>query len=148
MEKNTTKKARMGLFVACYKIGGNRLGAPLFDLHLCVNAPAGTVTGSGRITQAVSPPLDLTANMSGDFSYMTVMPRNVHILVVATGYPAAPLLHAGGAGPAFPANVNLRMVLSEDWKVGVANFKYIDSKGAWHEVENAPVKFAPCNSLS
>lgn len=138
----------MGLFIACYKIGGGKPGAPLFDLHLCVNTPDKSVSGMGQLTQAVSPPLNLKTQLTGDFTYMTVMPRNVHILVVATGYPSIAWPPGGGIGPVLQPNASIRMVLEEDWKSGTATYKYVDNKGTWRDVENAAVKLVPCNAPS
>jgi hypothetical protein len=52
-----------------------------------------------------------------------------------------------GIGPVIPPNVDLRMVVTEDWKSGTANYKYCDDQGNWHEITNAPVKLVPCESL-
>ena len=138
-----SKPTEKGMFVACYEIGGDKPGAPLFKVSLAVDAPTRIVAGLGRITQAISPPLDILTQLHGQFSYMTVMPRVVHILVVATGYPAVP---HGGIG-LVQANADLRMVLEEDWKSGTANYKYRDDGGNWVDIEQAPVKAVKCNTL-
>ena len=138
-----SKPTEMGTFLACYEIGGDKPGAPLFRVNLVVDVPARTVNGSGRITQAISPPLDIATQLHGQFSYMTVMPRVVHILVVATGYPVVP---HGGIGLVEP-NADLRMVLDEGWKSGTADYKYRDDGGKWVDIEQAPVKAVPCNTL-
>ena len=136
-----------GLFLACYEIAGDKPGAPLFKVHLSVYTPAKTVTGHGQITQAINPPLDIATKLDGSYTYMTVMPRNVHILITAAGYPILHWPPWGGVGPVIPPNVELRMVLEEDWKSGTANYKYVDDNSNWHEIEGAPVKAVPCNTL-
>jgi len=144
------KGEMMGLFIACYDIGGNMPGAPLLNVHLSVNTPAETVTGLGHITQSIHPPLEITTHLDGSYTYMTVMPRNVHILVTATGYPpihwSCPLPYCG-PGPVILPNVDLRMVLKEDWKSGTANYKYVDDNGNWQNIEGAPVKAVSCNTI-
>jgi len=143
------KGERVGFFIACYDIGGNLLGAPLLNVHLGVNTPAKTVTGLGHITKAsIHPPLKMTTHLDGSYTYMTVMPRNVHILVTATGYPPIHWPPYGGVGPVISPNVDLQMVLKENWKSGTANYKYADHNGNWHNIKNAPVKSIPCNALT
>jgi hypothetical protein len=53
----------------------------------------------------------------------------------------------GGIGPVIPPNAELRMVLSEDWRSGTANYKYQDSNGNWHQIADAPVKMVSGNTL-
>jgi hypothetical protein len=114
---------------------------------MMVYTPAKTVTGLGHITQAINPPLDIVTKLDGSYTYMTVMPRNVHILVTAIGYPIIHWPPWGGVGPVIPPNVDLRMVLEEDWKSGTANYKYVDDNGNWHEIEGVAVRSVPCNTL-
>ena len=136
--------AQTGLFPVCYQIGGDMPGAPLFKVSLTVYTPGKSVNGYGVITQATNPPLKVESKLSGDFTYMTVMPKNVHILVVLTGYPILHWSHHAGIGPVIGPNVNLRMVLTEDWKSGTANYQYLDANGNWVNIENAPVKIVDC----
>ncbi len=136
--------AQTGLFPVCYEIGGDMPGAPLFKVSLTVYTPGKSVSGHGVITQATNPPLKVETKLQGDFTYMTVMPKNVHILVVATGYPILHWSHHAGIGPVIGPNVNLRMVLTEDWKSGTANYQYLDANGNWVNIENAPVKIVDC----
>jgi hypothetical protein len=136
-----------GLFIASYEIGGEMPGSPLFKVNFSVYTPGETVHGIGHITQTTNPPLDIATNLSGQYTYMCVMPKSCHILVTATGHPIIKWPQGGGIGPVIPPNVELRMVLNEDWKSGTANYKYMDSKGMWHEVTNAPVKIVPGNML-
>lgn len=137
----------VGLFPVCYNIGGQMSGAPLFKVSLLVYAPDKTVSGYGVITQAVNPPLRIKTKLSGDFTYMTVMPKNVHILVTATGHPSVHWPSHAGIGPVILPNVELRMVLTEDWKSGTANYKYVDKKGNWHEINDAPVTIVKCEDI-
>lgn len=132
--------AKTGLFIVSYEVGGTMPGAPLFKINLSVYTPDETVSGMGQITQAVNPPLDIGTRLHGQYTYMCVMPQSCHILVTATGYPPIQWPQGGGIGPVIPANVDLRMVLTDDWKTGTANYKYLDASGTWHEIKDAPVK--------
>ncbi|MCX7923147.1 MAG: DUF1842 domain-containing protein [Clostridia bacterium] len=129
-----------GLFIVGYEIGGDIPGAPLFKIHFSVYPPEEKVDGMGLITQATNPPLDVATNIHGHYTYMCIMPNVCHILVTATGYPIVKWPVGGGVGPIIQPNTELRMVLSEDWKSGTANYKYLDAQGQWHEITNAPVK--------
>lgn len=137
--KSNGTSAKTGLFPVAYKIGGNMPGAPTFITHLVVYTPGRRVSGFGTITQAVNPPLNVETKLEGSFTYMTVMPKQTSILVTATGYPAISWPVHVGVGPVLTGNVELRMVLSGDWKTGTANYSYLDAQGKWHEVTDAPV---------
>jgi uncharacterized protein DUF1842 len=128
-----------GTFLARYAIGDDMLGAVKFDLQLVVDVPNKRVTGVGHLSQATNPPLNLSSQLSGDFSYMTVMPKNTHILVVAEGDQSSTRQRSTGSSQAQP-NVELRMVLADDWKSGTASYKYRSGDGEWKEVTGAPVK--------
>lgn len=128
----------VGLFPVSYKIGNGLPGGAELTLHMLVNTPHEMITGYGELTQPVSPPLDLKSRVEGTFTYMTVMPNESRILVVATGYPNIQWPAHGGVGPVFMPNLELRLVISEDWQSGTANFKYYND-GKWNAVENVPV---------
>lgn len=93
------------------------------------------MNGAGTLTQSTNPPLDLATVLTGEYTFMTVMPDQSKILVTARG--------VGAVSPIEPFeahNVSLRMVLSTDWQSGVANYDYLRD-GKWNPVDNAPVKF-------
>jgi hypothetical protein len=135
-----------GLFQACYQIGGIP-GGLLFRVNLVVYTPGETVTGIGEITQAINPPLDIKTKLEGTFTYMTIKPQQTHILVVITGYPIINWPPSGGIGPVLYPNVHLRMVLQNDWKSGVANYKYSNDGKTWQNITDAPVKLVTCETL-
>lgn len=137
--KSTIPNDEVGLFLVKYEIGGNMPGAPLFSLSLGVNTPEKAVSGVGDITQAENPPLDIKTSLTGDYTYMCTM-DSCSILVVATGFPMVKWPAHGGIGPVLLPNVHLRMVLSEDWKTGTANYSYQNSEGEWDEINNATVE--------
>lgn len=138
-----------GLFLVTYDIGTGMAGAPSFKVTMTVYTPEDTVSGGGNITQATNPPVNVNTQFSGQYTYMTVMPNQSKILVNATGYPVAHCPPQMGIGPVMMPNLQLQMVLSEDWQSGTANYKYCnDASGNWTEVKNAPVKAISANSLA
>jgi hypothetical protein len=129
----------VGLFPVNYTLGTGLPGAPTFRLSLLVNTPDKMVNGWGRITQAVNPPLDIRTQVNGTYTYMATM-KEVHILVVATGYPAADWPPHAGTGPVLQPNLHLRLVLAKDWASGTAFYQYRDAGDPWVEVNDVPVK--------
>ncbi|WP_066501527.1 DUF1842 domain-containing protein [Abyssisolibacter fermentans] len=140
-------KKELGLFRVCYEIGGDKPGAPLFRIDFSVYTPEETMSGIGHITQATNPPLNIGSDIHGQYTYMCVMPDKCHILITATGNPIIKWPKHGGVGPILPTNIELKMVVTEDWKSGTANYKYIDAEGNWHEVTDAPVKSVPGQNI-
>lgn len=132
--------AHIGLFPLALQIGGVAPGSQKFDVHLLVNTPDETVTGFGNITQTTNPPLNINTKLEGTFTYMTVMPKNTSVLINAKGYPVINWPAHGGIGPVLMPIVDLQIVLENGWDTGVANYKYQDTNGTWHSVQDAPVK--------
>ena len=136
MATKATPARSVGSFPVSFQIGGGKPGAVTFDVHLVISTPTKKVNGAGTLTQSTNPPLDLATFLTGEYTFMTVMPPDQSkILVTAKG--------VGAVSPIEPLeahNVNLRMVLSTDWKSGVANYDYLRD-GKWNSVDNAPVKF-------
>jgi hypothetical protein len=130
---------KTGLFIVSYRITTGLAGAPTFVVHLAVNTPNQTVSGKGQITNTSNPPLDIHTNLNGDYTYMTVMPNNSKILVVAEGYPDVKWPSHGGVGPVILPNTKLRMILEDNWESGTANFSFIDANGEWVTIDNAKV---------
>jgi len=139
---------KVGLFIASYQIGGDKPGAPLFNVNLSIYTPGKTVSGIGHISQATNPPLDVVTHLKGTYTYMCVMPKNCHIQVRLTGSSVVKLSPVSGVEPVALHNVELLMVLTEDWKTGGANYSYLDKAGNLHEVEGAPVKEISPKSIS
>jgi hypothetical protein len=139
---------KTGLFIQSYEIRTGLLGAPAFEVHLAVNIPQKSVTGQGVVSNnSVQPPMEIHSNLSGDFTYMTVMPDNTHILINATGYPNVNFPPNAGIGPVILPNTKFTMVLESNWKKGTANFSYIDEKGNWNEIKDAKVTAVSVNEL-
>jgi hypothetical protein len=141
METRQQVNQSVGFFIASYQISEpKKVGAPVLHLQLGVSTPSETVTGHASITQATNPPVSCQSQVTGTFTYMTVMPNTTHILVVCTGCQPTP----GGGN----VNFECRMVLSQDWKTGTCNYKYQDGHGNWHSIENCPVSFVNGNTLN
>jgi hypothetical protein len=130
---------KVGFFIVSYKIGTGDLGATTFTVHLGIDTVNEAVSGSGLITQAVNPPVHVSTNLQGQYSYMATM-QDCHILVVCEGHPVIKWPKGGGIGPVIPPNVHLRMVLTEDWKSGVANYAYVNDEGKTVEIKGVPVE--------
>jgi hypothetical protein len=125
----------VGLFPVSYEITTGLLGAPTFEVHLVVNTPARRINGQGEVTNnSIHPALNVPTTLEGDFTYMTVMPNETHILVVANG--VGPI---GLTTPLEGPNTKLRMVLEGNWTKGTASFAYVDNNGQWQEVTDANV---------
>lgn len=134
----------VGMFLGCFQVGGHMPGAPAVNLHLGFNAPAQSVSGVGQVTQAVNPPLNIASNVTGTYTYMTVMPNNTHIQVRLSGTPPVYFPSGAGIGPAVPANLEMIMVLAKDWAAGDAQYQYRNGLGDWVKIESAPVKQITC----
>lgn len=142
-------ESKSGLFIVSYKIASPNLGAPTFEVHFAVNTPAKTVSGKGLVHNGtVNPPFNLHTDLRGDYTYMTVMPNNTHILVVAEGYPNIKFPPHAGIGPVILPNTKLRMVLESNWQSGKANFSYTDDKGNWQDVVDANVTMIKVGELA
>jgi hypothetical protein len=121
----------VGLFPVCYRIGTGAPGAQTLSLNLLVSTPQHEVSGTAAITQATNPPLDVHADVWGEYTYMTVMSPGVSkILITAQG-------NHGGRGSNSILSFKLHLVVGTEWKDGVANYQYFDGQ-RWHEVNNAP----------
>ncbi|CAH1608328.1 DUF1842 domain-containing protein [Vibrio jasicida] len=132
--KNQTNQSH-DVFLASYIIGNKLAGGIRFDVKLLVGGPGQSITGKGNITQAVSPPLHVHTELTGNYHYQATM-RDCHIMINLQGYQAYPGIPPVGADL---HNVTLRILLNDDWKSGVAFYSYKDSDGNWVDVENQPV---------
>ena len=129
-----------GLFIAAYNIGNGSAGGVNLQIHLAVNSVNKTVSGKAHLSQATSTPLDVTSSLHGTFSYMTVMPDNSHIQLRIVGYPEIKWPSYAGIGPVILPNLDIHMVLDDDWKTGSAGFAYLDTFGQWQHLENEKVE--------
>ncbi len=108
--------------------------------HLLFDAPRDAVSGYGRLSQAVNPPLEVNSRLEGEYTPLTVVPQSTHILITLTGYPVVTWPPHGGVGPVLEPNLHVRIALESDWKSGTATFSYRDSNGEWRQVKSVPVR--------
>jgi hypothetical protein len=135
------KAPSSGLFIGSWEIGNHGMpGAPVLTVDLMFYAPMSTVTGHGRLSQALSPPLEVDSRCTGNYTYMTVMPQKTHILITLTGYPVIKWPAGGGIAPIIETNMEVRMVLEADWHTGTATYSYRSPDGEWHQIESVPVR--------
>ncbi|MCE4055694.1 DUF1842 domain-containing protein [Pseudomonas sp. Au-Pse12] len=128
---SATQSQAEGLFPLSYRIGTSQPGAPSLILNLLVYTPELTVRGSSTITQAVNPPLDLHSDVWGQYTYLTVMPPSASkILITAQG-------NQGGPGSNSIITFKLHLVVSDDWKEGIANYQYYNGH-SWVTVNQVP----------
>ncbi len=123
-----------------FLIGSNKPGSPVFKAYFSVYVPAETLTGIGNIVQSSNQPHNIPTNLEGQFTYRSVTPNSYQILITATGKPIVKWPNEGGIDTLASTNVDLEMVISNDWKTGTANYKYMNCAGKWSEITNAPVK--------
>lgn len=124
--KQASSNQSIGVFPGAWESDESAVGAPHLRLDLMFNAPHHSVAGHGQVTQATNPPLDVESQLTGDYTYMTVMPQNTHVLVVVSG-----------------TDIEVRMVLDSNWESGTVTYRYRTQDGAWHTIESVPVKAVP-----
>ena len=109
-------RQELELFRTCYRIEHKGImGAPVLSLQFLIDPRSKHVTGFGRITQPVHPPLEFITRLNGEFRELSV--QNLHLIIVtASGYSPAPV---GSISPNLH-NLQLLMALSDDWKSGTA----------------------------
>jgi hypothetical protein len=126
---------KTGLFIQSYQITTGLLGAPTFEVHVAVNTPKKVITGQGVVSNnSIHPPMEIYSNLSGEFSYMTVMPNKTHILVNLKGFGSPSTIM-----PLEIQNIKLTMVLESNWQSGTANYSYLDEQGEWVDIKDAKV---------
>jgi hypothetical protein len=128
-------------FKAAYEIGTALPGAPNFHIDITVSRLTRTLTGTGKITQAVFPPVNVDTRLQGTYMPLGGLPAadSKYIVVTATGTPIIRLLPINLLLPLLP-NVHLFMILDANWRGGSASYRYKGPKGQWIEILNVPVK--------
>ena len=133
-------KKRTNIFAANYFIGLNQPLYNKFIISLSANTPNESLNGETEITVKTTPPINIANSLKGNYKYVCIEPEACHILITAKGYPKYSYVHDSGIErPAEPI-FHFRMILSEDWKSGIANYDYKDKQGQWHSITDAPVK--------
>ena len=82
--------------------------------------------------------------MVGSYHYL-VFGADVKITASLTGYPDAPL--GSGLAPILLPDLEVNLVLAQDWKSGTASYRYRDVQGKWHFIEDAAVTFQESPSI-
>lgn len=88
---------KVALFPACFKVSRDNVGGETATFKWLVNAMHQTVSGSGHLTQPISPPTDITVEMTGHY---------------VDDPEGGILVHAAGAMPGASIQVVLRL---ESW---------------------------------
>jgi len=123
----TPAHAQMGTFQACYSNKAMPGGVSV-RLDLVVVAPAKTMSGQVRMSQAVNPPLNVTLPVKG--SYKDV--RGLH--------------HATLASPEMPGRrVKMNLVISKNWKAATGAYTlWLDTPGGMKKGK-VSLHGTPCN---
>lgn len=128
-----------GLFLADYVVGTGAAGAPRLTAKLLVDTPLHRVVGCGALTQAVSPPLDVSWLYEGEYSLL-VFGAKTQVVVHLSGRPDVRWPPWGGVGPVLLASIKVTMVLDDDWQSGTASYRYTTDGQNWISVDDVPVK--------
>lgn len=133
--------------IAAYEISTGLAGAPALQIHVIYDIASATVTGSGHLTQAINPPLDLKVRLNGSFISPLVQGAPSQFLVFLQGVPLVKWPKYGGIGPELPIVLDVTLTLNADRTEGTAHYAYLDANGKWQELNGVPVKaipVAPC----
>lgn len=137
------------VFRACYRVEHpGVVGAPMLMLQLLIDPLSKRVSGFGRLTQIMYPPLELTTQLNGEFRNIPI-PNMQLTIVTATGHPPTHLPPIGEVGPISLPNFQLLMVLPEGWqKPGIADYEYRlhPEDPHWQVVRNAEAAPIPCDA--
>ena len=120
------------LSVAQIRIGDNKPGAPVFTMNISFGE-GGSVIGSGRVTQAVNPPLAIPTYLSGRYS-LIVWGADTEEIITLTGHEFHTPM------PPNPVNAECTMRIdSKSRETGVATYRYLDGNGKWVELKSVPL---------
>ena len=115
-----------------FNIGNHLPGAATFTFALVLDGSH--AVGSGTITQAVSPPLNLKTYLHGTMSSIVWGGDDTQIITLTGGRFPTPMP---------PNEVNVECTLQVDSKnpdKNRASLAYLDANGAWVRLENLPVR--------
>lgn len=129
--------------IATYDISTGLAGAPTLQIHLLFDDITETVLGWGRLTQAVNPPLEIKAWLTGGFLYPLVNGAADQCIVFLKGVPLVKWPKYGGIGPELPTVIDVTLNLNANRTEGTANYAYLGEDGKWHEQNGVPVKATP-----
>lgn len=106
-----------------------------FTLSLLVYTPGHHLTGMLHATQPVSPPLDLTSRVVGDYidGPEGIVPPPM--IARPTGYPVIHMPPHSGHGPVLMPSSEMTLYVDPRWKGGHANLAFLDATGHWRHVD-------------
>lgn len=111
-----------------------------FIIDLSANIPGDNLNGEAKITIKSAPPIKIENRLKGDYKYVCIVPEACHILLTAKGYPIGTSKKDFKLCKPVEPIFHLRIILSHDWKSGVANYDYKNSQGEWKKVTDATVQ--------
>jgi len=115
-----------------FKIGTGAPGAPLLRAILTVPQNSSTVTGQGRLTQAINPPLNFNSAFHGMVHVLVLPPGPARQVYALQGTALPPLLGA-------PHVTQLLITLEGIWGTkGTATYQYAVGSQI-HDIKDAPV---------
>jgi hypothetical protein len=108
-------------------------GAPVLSAILSVPHDSDRVSGHGRLSQAVNPPLQIDSHFSGTVTVLGLHPGQIHQVYALQGTAPGHLLGA-------PHVTQLVIALNVIWgKEGKAQYTYVQGNTS-HEFKDVPVR--------
>ena len=127
------------VFKAKYFVGINQPLANKFIINILADTPNDNLKGKTEITIKTTPPIHIDNKLKGTYKYVCIVPDSCHILITAQGYPKYKYVDESGIERPSEPIFRLRLILSKDWKKGIANYDYKDKEGQWHSISDSPV---------
>ncbi|WP_455926085.1 DUF1842 domain-containing protein [Pseudomonas putida] len=129
----STLQPIVGLFPVSFDVGTHKPGAQQLHVDLLVNTPRQRLAGAGTLTQAINPPLDLTFEVAGEYTYLGLIPpTEARILLTLQG-------RQSGQGVTSPIVFKAQLIVEPNWQSGFATYSY-QVNGQWHTVDQVPVQ--------
>jgi hypothetical protein len=127
------------VFLAKYFVGMNQPLANKFLISISAQTPNESLKGETEIKIYKSPPINIVNSLVGNYKYVSIAPDSCHILITAQGYPKYKYTDESGIERPTNPIFHLRLILSENWESGIANYDYMDKQGNWQSVTDMPV---------
>ena len=142
---STSEFNNTGVFVANYRISHQLAGGVSLDVSLLFSTQDKKVVGRGAVTQATNPPLDVRTELVGEYHYQCTN-NSCFVMVNLKGVDA---IRARILPPISVENVDAHILLNDDFKYGVANFRFLDPRtNEWVEENQVPVTLADYTEIS
>lgn len=121
-----------------YRISTGLLGAPDLEISVLFEASTQFVIGTGRLTQATNPPVNLNLRIIGNYKDITVNGSESCRVVTLNGYLLLKWPSKSGTGPVESAVLDLSAVLNPGLTQGTASFSYFNGS-SWVDINDAKV---------